>query len=1006
MTEPNAFEKTIKSTGEFVDDNITGKLSGATDAVAKGASGVLDENTTKGIMPWLAGGLATIAGMLLLEPINWAVKGAFKLLRNVVTLGGLLEDIPVIGGLFKALGDAIDTVGEYAGYVVPAIAGFIGYKAFQTTPTAVPPTVGQRVIDGAKAAYEGTGKAAGTAVDVVKNIGETLRENADEIVPLGAVTGSAALVGARANALAVDKNAALQPSEQATARLMERLEKRFGADNTNKLAEKMGFDKSPLSEKEAALVEETVVKRSIAFERQKEAEALSKLRPGMLSRIGNALKPVGKIFSPIVEPFAPLVTIPYRAVAAPFKMVGGMWNLGANAAYKLTGGRLGHNDLVEAARSSITTDNKLDAAKEILRKPFTIDDAVADSIKEEFTAQRAGKNAAPNPPATEAKPPSTAAKAPTASSASQASGSPGANAPTRSDPLVIDGYEFVQTESGDIISRPARPNTTQPAPSETSGRVGVMDAPEAPAPRTTATTGRNTMSAAENIAAQLEVSQPATEGVRAKAPQAFEPLEAAPATSNKSAYNPLTARSGFIKAGSATGVGSGYLVVTDENADTLDKMGGWALIAGGSAAFIKPQMAGPLAAPVALLSAPLTVKSVGSQVSNALDSNKDALDRLESARQAATLSSFAVGTPLLLTGAKQVVGKVIAPVAIVDGAVNLGKLGHATYGANKALGGLDQALKTEVDTKNFSHLLVLGSQNYYLATNSTAMSPYMEKAIRGKDGNIDLQNPANIPVLRAAITAGIEDNTNKLDAYESIGPRMLWSSDRIKYYHDAVGERNNLQAALTELAALEGELKNKGQTVPTRSLKLQSVDILASNKTPDLNNYATLKHIADIEPYLPATNGSIHYHIGKISRDSSGKLDVMNPQNIANMGKLVVALEKEAKARADVIDGTWLNDNETRYYNAANSEATMYKNAFEELKHLNGKLMAEEAQRKAAETEALKPKLAEDLRRTLEEYMKDMPQGANSSEISHSSSQPIPTNNPELGKGKGPQKNG
>ncbi len=142
--DPNILEQIAKGTGEFVNKNITGSLSGLTDEASKkiaSATG-LDENTTRSALPWAAGGLATLAGIFLLQPIHWATKKIFGLAKNIVTGFGLLEKIPIIGGLFSMLGKAIDTIGEYAGYIVPAIAGFIGYKAFQTETKKTPPGPG------------------------------------------------------------------------------------------------------------------------------------------------------------------------------------------------------------------------------------------------------------------------------------------------------------------------------------------------------------------------------------------------------------------------------------------------------------------------------------------------------------------------------------------------------------------------------------------------------------------------------------------------------------------------------------------------------------------------------------------------------------------------------------------------------------------------------------------------------------------------------------------------
>ncbi|MFO0389927.1 MAG: hypothetical protein ACK502_09465 [Alphaproteobacteria bacterium] len=1034
VDEPNPVDKFMKDAG------IAGAFHGATDAVAKTLSektnGGISENTTKSIMPWMAGGAAALVGMLLLQPIHWLVKGTFKALRNIVTLGGMLENIPIIGGLFTAIGDVIDTIAEYAGYVVPAIGAFIGYKAFQTAPSPEPKTP----LDTARELISKTTDTAGDLVKGAKSVGNALVENATEIGGTGAIAGTAALVGARAN----NQQAALS-SEEATARLKQRLEARYGEDGARKIAEKVGFDKSPLSAKDAATVEEIVVKHNVDFDRQKEAEALKNLRPGFLNRIGNALKPVGKIIYPVVKPFAPLVTIPYNIAAMPFRVAGGVWNLGANAAYKVTGGRIGHNDQIEAVKQSMKVDARADAAKEALRRQFTIDDAVAESIKEEFTAKRdpatakpptasdtpdAPAAAKPNAPAAEASPTPGTAKAPeppvnpAKPAASTAQPSPGS--------MVKDGYRFsydpvegavARPVDGIAVPRQGTSSSPQSGATGSSGRTAVMDAPEAPAqaPRTATPVTGNTMTAAENIALQMEASEPLARPTPPKAQNPLDTLLDPPTTQNNAAKSPnLTARTGFVRLGSGTGFATGLVVLNDPNADGWDKAGGWALTGGGLAGLMKPQLAGPLAPIVTAASAPLVAKTVSHQIGEALDSSNSALERLEAGRQAATTLTFAAAVPLLLAGGKQLVTKVAGPIAVADLAVNSYKLGDGIIGANSAMNTLDQALEQKVDTENFVHLLVLSTKESYLAKNSPVMAPHLKNAVRNSDGYIDLNNPDNIPMLRGAITAALADSTNKIDAYETIGPRWLWSGDRIKYYSDAQGDRNTFQAALAELDLLEQKLKVSGKTVPSHTPTVPAVDIMAKNDAPDLTNYSTLRHLAEVEQYLP-DNGSTHYYLHTlIKRDENGKIDFSNPANIEPIGKWIVALEKDAKLRADLIDGTWLNDNETKHYNAASKEAAMYGNAFAELKDYAAKWNAEikarqdeEAKRKAAEEAKAEAKRADELEARLRKLdaegklsLGDVTSPQNGNTVAHSSTQPIPrpTNDPNLP--KPPQKGG
>jgi hypothetical protein len=125
---------------DLYNDHIYGKQANATRDMAKKASKwtwgkggeqIISEDTASKTIPFVTGAIATGVGMLLLEPAKWVMEKTFGLLKNVVTGFGLLPKIPLIGKVFEWLGDGLETIGKYAGYAIPAIAGFIGYSMFK-----------------------------------------------------------------------------------------------------------------------------------------------------------------------------------------------------------------------------------------------------------------------------------------------------------------------------------------------------------------------------------------------------------------------------------------------------------------------------------------------------------------------------------------------------------------------------------------------------------------------------------------------------------------------------------------------------------------------------------------------------------------------------------------------------------------------------------------------------------------------------------------------------------
>ncbi len=108
--------------------NLTNTLADSIEAQSKGA---VSSVTVAKATPWIAGGLGALTGYLLLDPAVKLSKMAFGGLKTLVTGFGAFEKIPLVGGLFKGIGEAMDTVGGYAGNAVPLLAGVLGYKAFQ-----------------------------------------------------------------------------------------------------------------------------------------------------------------------------------------------------------------------------------------------------------------------------------------------------------------------------------------------------------------------------------------------------------------------------------------------------------------------------------------------------------------------------------------------------------------------------------------------------------------------------------------------------------------------------------------------------------------------------------------------------------------------------------------------------------------------------------------------------------------------------------------------------------
>ena len=149
-TVTDKFNDGVAGAKRLNEQYIQGKLSKTTDEWAAGLENItkhkvrgplgigeheesyIEKDTARKIIPFLAGGAAAAIGYALLEPINWASEKVFGLAKTIVTGGGYLSKIPIIGKVFELLGDLMEGIGKVAGYGVVALAGFIGYSMFDS----------------------------------------------------------------------------------------------------------------------------------------------------------------------------------------------------------------------------------------------------------------------------------------------------------------------------------------------------------------------------------------------------------------------------------------------------------------------------------------------------------------------------------------------------------------------------------------------------------------------------------------------------------------------------------------------------------------------------------------------------------------------------------------------------------------------------------------------------------------------------------------------------------
>lgn len=151
--DKNALQTAIEGVSGAVDDAnqsvnkaVQYKYEGWTkDAAEKLAAkkfsekaGFDAEDYKKAIPVGVAAG-AGLAGLLLVGPLTKIGGFALKSVKKLVTGFGYFERIPLIGGLFTALGQTVDWIGKASGYLLAGTASVLTFKAFQARPEAPTP---------------------------------------------------------------------------------------------------------------------------------------------------------------------------------------------------------------------------------------------------------------------------------------------------------------------------------------------------------------------------------------------------------------------------------------------------------------------------------------------------------------------------------------------------------------------------------------------------------------------------------------------------------------------------------------------------------------------------------------------------------------------------------------------------------------------------------------------------------------------------------------------------
>ena len=87
--------------------------------------------TVENVLPIVAAVGTAALGISLADSLSKLGRGFFGLIKKVVTFGGYLEKIPVVGVLFSGLGKMLDWMGSMSGYAITGLASFLAYKMLQ-----------------------------------------------------------------------------------------------------------------------------------------------------------------------------------------------------------------------------------------------------------------------------------------------------------------------------------------------------------------------------------------------------------------------------------------------------------------------------------------------------------------------------------------------------------------------------------------------------------------------------------------------------------------------------------------------------------------------------------------------------------------------------------------------------------------------------------------------------------------------------------------------------------
>lgn len=124
-----------------------------------------DKETAQTAIPIAAAAAVGITSIAFYNTLTKIGKGITGGIRNLVTGFGHFENIPLVGGLFTFLGDAVDTIGEFSGAIITGALTILTFKAFQV-PSA--PESNER--DGSAAASMGGAAAAALALGRMKAV--------------------------------------------------------------------------------------------------------------------------------------------------------------------------------------------------------------------------------------------------------------------------------------------------------------------------------------------------------------------------------------------------------------------------------------------------------------------------------------------------------------------------------------------------------------------------------------------------------------------------------------------------------------------------------------------------------------------------------------------------------------------------------------------------------------------------------------------------------------------